>query len=48
MGVGMVAIVPQEEKDEALEILGRHYESFEIGVVTREAGIRVENYGVRL
>ncbi len=48
MGVGFVAVVPQEEKDEALEILNRHYESFELGIVTRETGIRVENYGVRL
>lgn len=48
MGVGFIAVIPAEEKDEALEILNRHYESFELGVVTREAGIRVENYGVKL
>ncbi|CAI1493013.1 Phosphoribosylformylglycinamidine cyclo-ligase [Thermococcus nautili] len=48
MGVGFVAIVPQEEKEEALEILNKHYESFELGRVTEEPGIRVENFGVRL
>ena len=48
MGVGMVAVVPREERDEALEILNRHHGSFDLGVVTREPGIRVENYGVRL
>ncbi|WP_010476926.1 phosphoribosylformylglycinamidine cyclo-ligase [Thermococcus zilligii] len=48
MGVGMMAIVPREEKEEALEVLNRYYESFELGTVTREPGIRVENYGVRL
>ncbi|AHL23356.1 phosphoribosylformylglycinamidine cyclo-ligase [Thermococcus nautili] len=48
MGVGFVAIVPQEEKEEALEILNKHYESFELGRVTEEHGIRVENFGVRL
>ena len=48
MGVGFVAVVSAEEKDEALEILNRHYESFELGVVTREAGIKVENYGIKL
>ncbi len=48
MGVGMVAVVPREEKDEALEILNKHYKSFELGTVTEGPGIRVENYGVRL
>ncbi len=48
MGVGMVAIVPAGEREEALEILGRHFEAFELGTVTEESGIRVENYGVRL
>jgi len=47
MGVGMITIVPREEKDEALEVLNRHFESFELGVVTEKPGIRVENYGVR-
>ncbi|GAB6134867.1 phosphoribosylformylglycinamidine cyclo-ligase [Thermococcus prieurii] len=48
MGVGFIAIVPQGEKEEALEVLNRHYESFELGKVTKEPGIRVENFGVRL
>ncbi|WP_297469174.1 phosphoribosylformylglycinamidine cyclo-ligase [Thermococcus sp.] len=48
MGVGMVAIVPQGEKENALDILSRHFESFELGVVTEEPGIRVENFGVKL
>ncbi len=48
MGVGMVVIVPQKEKDEALDVLTKHYESFELGVVTEGPGIRVENYGVTL
>jgi len=48
MGVGFVAVVLAEEKDEALEILNRHYESFELGTVTEESGIVVKNYGVRL
>ncbi len=48
MGVGFVAIVPQEEKEEALGILNKYYESFELGRVTKEPGIRVENYGIKL
>ncbi|NJE54077.1 phosphoribosylformylglycinamidine cyclo-ligase [Thermococcus sp. 21S9] len=48
MGVGFVAIVPPEEKEDALEILNKHYESFELGVVTEERGIHVVNFGVRL
>ncbi|AJC71942.1 phosphoribosylaminoimidazole synthetase [Thermococcus guaymasensis DSM 11113] len=48
MGIGFVAIVPQEEKEEALDILNKHYESFELGTVTEGPGIRVENYRVRL
>lgn len=48
MGVGMVAVVPQEGKEEALELLNRHFESFELGRVVEEPGIRVENYGVKL
>ncbi len=48
MGVGFVVIVPQEEKEEALEVLNKHYESFELGTVIEEPGIVVKNYGVRL
>ncbi len=48
MGVGFVAVVPAEEKETALEILGRHFEAFELGVVTEESGIVVKNYRVRL
>ena len=48
MGIGMIAVVPQEKKEETLEILNRHFESFELGVVTAERGIRIENYGVKL
>lgn len=48
MGVGMIAIVPQEGKEEALNILNKHFESFELGVVTEEPGIRVENYNIRI
>ena len=48
MGVGMIAVVPAEERGEALEILGRHFEAFELGTVTEKEGIVVKNYGVRL
>lgn len=48
MGVGFVAIVSKEEKEEALDLLNKHYESFELGTVIEEPGIRVENYGVML
>ncbi len=48
MGVGMVAVVPREEKEEALQLLNRHFESFELGKVVREPGIRIENYGIKL
>ena len=48
MGVGFVAIVSKEEKEEALDLLNKHYESFELGTVTKEPGIRIENYGVML
>ncbi|AEH25267.1 phosphoribosylformylglycinamidine cyclo-ligase [Pyrococcus yayanosii] len=46
MGVGFVVIVPPEEKEEALDILNKHYESFELGSITKEPGIRVVNYGI--
>lgn len=48
MGVGMMVIVPPEEKEDALTILNRHFETFELGAVTENPGIRVENYGVLL
>ncbi|CAB50556.1 phosphoribosylformylglycinamidine cyclo-ligase [Pyrococcus abyssi] len=49
MGVGFIVVVPQEEKEEALEILSRHYKSYELGNVTRELGkIKVKNYGITL
>ncbi|QDA32243.1 phosphoribosylformylglycinamidine cyclo-ligase [Thermococcus indicus] len=48
MGVGFIAIVPRREKEAALEILNKHFESFELGRVTGDPGIRVKNYGVRL
>ncbi|NJE62055.1 phosphoribosylformylglycinamidine cyclo-ligase [Thermococcus sp. 21S7] len=46
MGVGMIAVVPGEEREEALEILGRHFEAFELGTVMEEPGIVVKNYGI--
>ncbi|MFA4640575.1 phosphoribosylformylglycinamidine cyclo-ligase [Pyrococcus kukulkanii] len=46
MGVGFIVVVPQEEKDDALEVLNRYYESWELGVVTRGGNIVVENYGI--
>ncbi|HDZ35291.1 MAG TPA: phosphoribosylformylglycinamidine cyclo-ligase, partial [Thermococcus sp.] len=48
MGVGMVAVVPAEEKDDALDVLNKHYESFELGTVTEGPRIVVKNYGVKL
>ncbi|NJE03797.1 phosphoribosylformylglycinamidine cyclo-ligase [Thermococcus sp. MV11] len=48
MGVGFVAVVPQGEKEAALEILNKHFKSFELGTVTERPGITIENYGVRL
>ncbi|MFA4662879.1 phosphoribosylformylglycinamidine cyclo-ligase [Pyrococcus kukulkanii] len=46
MGVGFIVVVPQEEGEEALEVLNRYYESWELGVVTRGGNIVVENYGI--
>ncbi|ASJ03368.1 phosphoribosylformylglycinamidine cyclo-ligase [Thermococcus profundus] len=48
MGVGMISIVTAEEKDDALQVLNRYFESFELGTVTEEPGIRIENYGIKL
>ncbi|WP_456423405.1 phosphoribosylformylglycinamidine cyclo-ligase [Thermococcus sp.] len=48
MGAGFIAIVPQEEKETALEVLNKHFESFELGTVTERPGITIENYGVKL
>jgi len=48
MGVGFVIIVPQGEKEDALDVLNRHFKSFEIGEVTKEPGITVENYEIKL
>ncbi|AAL80555.1 phosphoribosylformylglycinamidine cyclo-ligase [Pyrococcus furiosus DSM 3638] len=47
MGVGFVVVVSQEDKEEALQILNRYYESFELGTVSERPGIIVENYGVK-
>lgn len=47
MGIGFMVIVPKEGKEEALEILNKHFKSFEIGVVRENKGIIVNNYGVR-
>ncbi|CAD5243388.1 phosphoribosylformylglycinamidine cyclo-ligase [Thermococcus camini] len=46
MGVGMIAVVSAEEREEALEILGRYFETFELGTVTEKEGIVVKNYGI--
>ncbi len=48
MGVGMAVIVPWREREEALEILGKHFEVFDLGTVTEEPGIVVGNYGIGL
>ncbi|ASJ10360.1 phosphoribosylformylglycinamidine cyclo-ligase [Thermococcus sp. P6] len=48
MGVGMVVVVPREEREEALSVLNKHVESFELGTVRREPGITLENYGIKL
>ncbi|WP_297435313.1 phosphoribosylformylglycinamidine cyclo-ligase [Thermococcus sp.] len=48
MGVGFIAIVPQEEKGAALEVLNKHFKSFELGAVMERPWITVKNYGVRL
>ncbi|MDK2869059.1 MAG: phosphoribosylformylglycinamidine cyclo-ligase [Pyrococcus sp.] len=47
MGVGFVVVVSQEEKEEALQILNKYYDSFELGIVSEKPGIIVENYGVK-
>jgi phosphoribosylformylglycinamidine cyclo-ligase len=47
MGVGMVAVVQADEKEEALQLLDGHFKSFELGTVTEEPGIRVKNYGIK-
>ncbi|ASJ11619.1 phosphoribosylformylglycinamidine cyclo-ligase [Thermococcus thioreducens] len=48
MGVGMIAVVPAEERENALDVLNRHFEAFELGTVTERPGIVVMNYGVKL
>ncbi|NJE08935.1 phosphoribosylformylglycinamidine cyclo-ligase [Thermococcus sp. M39] len=48
MGIGFVVIVPQEDKEEALHILNKHYPSYEIGKVIEESKIKVENYKIVL
>ncbi|MCO6041863.1 phosphoribosylformylglycinamidine cyclo-ligase [Thermococcus alcaliphilus] len=48
MGIGVVVVVPQSERDTALDILNKYFESFDLGVVTERPGIVVENYGVGL
>ena len=47
MGIGFIVIVPKEEKEDALDILNKHFKSFELGVVTEEPGIVVRNYGIQ-
>ncbi|AEC51849.1 phosphoribosylaminoimidazole synthetase [Pyrococcus sp. NA2] len=49
MGIGFVVIVPKEEKEEALNVLNKYYESFELGkVIKDEKKIIVKNYKVEL
>ncbi|ACS89132.1 MAG: Phosphoribosylformylglycinamidine cyclo-ligase [Thermococcus sibiricus] len=48
MGVGFVVVVDEKDKEDALETLNKHYPSFEIGKVTEDKGIIVDNYRVRL
>ncbi|AFK22115.1 phosphoribosylformylglycinamidine cyclo-ligase [Pyrococcus sp. ST04] len=48
MGVGFMVVVPEEEKEEALEILNRYYRSWILGSVVKEKGIRIRNYNIKL
>jgi phosphoribosylformylglycinamidine cyclo-ligase len=49
-GVGLVIIVPQEEKERALKVLGEEDTSFELGKVekTDDPCVEVKNYGVTI
>jgi len=46
MGTGFMVIVSKEEKDKALEILNKHYHSYEIGKIMREDIIRAHIKGL--
>ncbi|KPU63804.1 phosphoribosylaminoimidazole synthetase [Thermococcus sp. EP1] len=48
MGVGFIVVVDEKDKENALETLNKYYPSFEIGKVTKDKGIIVDNYRVRL
>ena len=48
MGVGFIVVVDEKDKENALETLNKYYSSFEIGKVTKDKGIIVDNYRVRL
>lgn len=48
MGIGFIVIVSQEEKEDALQALNKHFPSHEIGKVTKDSKIKVENYGIEL
>lgn len=48
MGIGFIIVVSQEDKEEVLQILNRHFPSYEIGEIIKEPKIVVKNYGIEL
>ena len=48
MGIGFVVVVSQEEKKEALQILNRYYPAYEIGRVTKNPKIEIQNYEITM
>ena len=48
MGVGFIVVVDEKDKEDALETLNKYYPSFEIGKITKDEGIIVDNYRIRL
>lgn len=46
MGTGFMVVIEQEDKDEALNILNRHYPSYPVGEVTKGSKIRAKVRGL--
>ncbi|WP_324735183.1 phosphoribosylformylglycinamidine cyclo-ligase [Thermococcus sp. SY098] len=46
MGIGLVVIVSQGDKEEALQILNKYYLSYEIGKIIKKPKIKIENYKI--
>jgi len=48
MGIGFIVIVPKSERDVALDILNKYFETVELGRISNESSIKIRKYDVKL